>query len=75
MHITATMASQGRGQMYVIATTDNVLRFYVFRARELAPELLDRLDIHAVSSFKNKDEAKRAAVNAGLRAWRYVRVV
>jgi len=61
--------------MYVIATTDNVLRFYVFRAREVAPKLVDRLDIHAVSSFKNKDEAKRAALGAGLRTWRYVRVV
>jgi hypothetical protein len=61
--------------MYVIATTDNVLRFYVFRAPEVAPKLLDRLDVHAVSWFNSKDEAKRAALSAGLRTWRYVRLV
>ena len=61
--------------MYFIATTDNVPRFYVFRAPQFAPTLLDRLDIHAVSWFKTKQEARQAALRAGLRTWRYVILV
>ena len=58
---------------FVIATNEDRVRWYVFRLG--APfELLDILDLKRVSQYPTKDAAKEAALAAGLKTWRYVRL-
>ncbi len=63
---------------YVLASTDNKVKWYKFRLdSSLKPgeyELLAELDLSVVPLFKDKDEAKRAAQFLGLKTWRYVKI-
>ncbi|APR36716.1 hypothetical protein BTO02_16365 [Paraburkholderia sp. SOS3] len=60
---------------YCVATTERVLRFYVFpRVYDGTFRLVERLDTHEVSMFGNKESARMAATAAGLKTWAYVRL-
>ena len=60
---------------YCVATTERVLRFYVFPLyADGTFHLLERLDTRGVSMFGNKASARSAALGAGLKTWTYVRL-
>jgi hypothetical protein len=60
---------------YCVATTENVLRFYVFPlVYDGTFRLVERLDTREVSMFGNKESARIAAVKTGLKTWTYVRL-
>lgn len=63
---------------YVLATTESKVRWYKFPlpVQPESPEfaLVDRLDLHEVPCFGDKNSAKMAALALGLKTWRYVKV-
>jgi hypothetical protein len=63
---------------YVLATTENKVRWYKFPLPVLQEsggfELLECLDLHEVPCFGDKNSAKMAALALGLKTWRYVKV-
>lgn len=68
---------------YVLATTENRVRWYVFPIKSLENikalqvgdfELVEQLDLSIVPGFGNKDTAKKVAMLVGLKTWRYVKI-
>lgn len=63
---------------YVLATTENVLRWYKFKFNErTSPDnfsLQIELDLSVIPQFGDKETAKKAAEALGLKTWRYVRL-
>lgn len=63
---------------YILATTEDTVRWYMFRYDEnLEPaqfELLEKLDLRQVPHFGDKETAKLAAQALGLKTWKYVRL-
>jgi hypothetical protein len=68
---------------YLLATIESHVRWYVVRLKQPRDildlkegefELVDRLDLHIVPGFGNKDTAKRVAIALGLKTWRYVKL-
>jgi hypothetical protein len=63
---------------YILATTEEVVRWYKFKYnRDLEPgqfELVEKLDLKKVPLFGDKETAKLAAQALGLKTWRYVRI-
>lgn len=64
--------------LYLLATTENKVRWYNFdmhtSARPIAFSLTTELDLSSAPTFPNKDAAKQAAQLLGLKTWRYVRI-
>ena len=60
---------------YVLATTEKIKRWYVFKLEE-SPQfyLIDRLDTSLVPRAGNKETAKQWAKALGLKTWSYVRI-
>lgn len=60
---------------YLLATTENKVRWYKIDllSDEQEYEILDVLDLTKVNSFGDKASAKNAAIEAGLKTWRYVK--
>jgi hypothetical protein len=60
---------------YVIGTTENRVKWYQFNlASGEVVAVHSVLDLSLVNQFHNKDSAKIAAQNAGLKTWRYVQL-
>ena len=63
---------------YVLATTENVLRWYRFEFNERTnPDsfaLQLELDLAVIPQFKDKETAAKAAIALGLKTWRYVKL-
>ena len=63
---------------YVLATTENTLRWYKFTFDERTnPEsfsLQIELDLDVIPQFADKETAAKAASALGLKTWRYVRL-
>lgn len=65
---------------YVLATTEKIVRWYVFReqlvgtAKITYPEAVDVLDLNIVPMFGDKKTAKEFALANGLQTWRYVNI-
>ena len=62
---------------YVLATTQNKVKWYKFRFGATKPgeqELVDVLDLGEVPVFGDKETAKLAAQSIGLKTWRYVKI-
>jgi hypothetical protein len=59
---------------YVIATTDDVVKWYKLDSRLGVRETLDVLDLGQVSQYNDKRSAKAAAKAHGLKTWRYVKI-
>lgn len=63
---------------YVLATTENKVRWYSFEfGTQTKPGnfiLLPQLDLNEVPLFGDKETAKRAAQALGLKTWRYVQI-
>jgi hypothetical protein len=61
---------------YMIGTTENKVRWYQFDLRGgKVIALHEVLDLAQVSLFHDKKSAKDAARNAGLKTWRYGRLL
>ena len=63
---------------YILANTGRApIRWYKFNPRNMSErvpfELVERLDLSIIPSFRTKTEAKEAAIRLGLQTWRYVR--
>lgn len=62
---------------YVLATTDVNVRWYKAtfpdKKEPGAFELLKELDLRRVETFPDKKSAKLAALELGLKTWRYVK--
>jgi hypothetical protein len=62
---------------YVLATTENVVRWYRFDIGNLeggAFTLQVELDLSVIPQFADKKAAARAAASLGLKTWRPVRL-
>jgi hypothetical protein len=63
---------------YVLATTENVVRWYSFDFSEEVNDkcftIIDRLDLNRVPQAGNKETAKFWAIAMGLKTWRYVKL-
>ena len=67
---------------YVLGTMQTTVRWYEFPVvvgsdfdTDLVGVLLhDSLDLSFVTQFRGKESAKYAAIKAGLKSWRYVRI-
>ncbi|QBJ79566.1 hypothetical protein [Aquitalea sp. USM4] len=61
---------------YVLATTENIVRWYVFdpAGNREGFELVTELDLHKVPQLGSKEDAKRIAQSLGLKTWRYVKL-
>jgi hypothetical protein len=60
---------------YIVATTEDRVRWYEFDLNAgTVVALHEVLDLNRVSRFHDKDSAKVAAKNAGLKTWRYGRL-
>lgn len=61
---------------YVLATTEQVVRWYVYKVEDPNNgfELIKHLDLGKVPRWSDKESAKAAAQALGLSTWRYVRV-
>ena len=62
---------------YVLATTENTVRWYSFDPLRPATgkyELLQVLVLDQVPAYATKDNAKVAAQKLGLKTWRYVKI-
>ena len=65
---------------FVLATTDDNVRWYAYVYKfgsEIEAgdyEIIDILDLNRVPQLGNKDTAKHAAKQLGLRTWRYVKL-
>jgi len=66
---------EGAGMSYVLATTENVVRWYAFDPTDIDKgfELVSELDLRKVPQL-GKDDAKRLAQLLGLKTWRYVKL-
>lgn len=64
--------------MYLLATTQDKVRWYAFKVNadgSVEYELHDALDLRLMPvQFDTKEAAKKMAVAAGLKTWRYVKV-
>ncbi|MBI9020517.1 MAG: hypothetical protein JEZ10_04595 [Verrucomicrobia bacterium] len=64
-------------KFYVLATTETIMRWYRCETDKngmvVGYKLFDRLDQKRVSYFANKTSAKYAAIEMGLKTWRYVK--
>ncbi len=61
---------------YVIATTEKIVRWYVFDPKtvnETNFKLIDKLDLNQVSIAGDKATAKLWAQEMGLKTWRYIK--
>ncbi len=61
---------------YVLATTERVVRWYVFDPKTVGEsnfKLVDKLDLNQVSIAGDKATAKLWAQEMGLKTWRYVK--
>lgn len=63
---------------YVLATTENIVRWYKLDIDKNLPDgkfiLIDVLDLNQVTMFANKEIAKNAAKSLGLKTFRYVEI-
>lgn len=61
---------------YVLATTENVVRWYVYDTTDAGKgfELSNELDLKRVPMLADKMAAKKCAAALGLKTWRYVKV-
>ena len=64
---------------WYLATTENLVRFYQFDAADMRLdvipyELIDQLDLGALTGATDKKSAGELAKKLGLKNWRYVRV-
>jgi hypothetical protein len=65
---------------YVLATNENIVRWYVFKDQSIAtttisyPHAVDLLDLKLVPQFHDKQTAKIFALAHGLQTWRYVKI-
>lgn len=62
---------------YVIATTEQIVRWYVFDPKTVSKsnfELIDKLDLNQVSVAGDKLTAKLWAKEMDLKTWRYVKI-
>ncbi len=63
--------------VYVLATTGPSVQWYCCKLNKDGEptgfDLLDRLDLEKVSVFGDKKSAKHAALELGLKTWRYVK--
>lgn len=63
---------------YVLATTENKVRWYKFRLgknlKEGEFELDTELDLRVIPHFSDKKTAKSAALALGLKTWKYVKL-
>lgn len=60
---------------YVLATTENVVRWYVYdTSSPNVYELIDRLNLDQVPLAADKSTAKEWAKSLGLTTWRYVKI-
>lgn len=61
--------------VYVLATTEDKVRWYKFNSSEPSGfSLQNELDLKVVSAFPSKEGAKCAALLLGLKTWRYVKI-
>ncbi len=60
--------------MYVVATTDTLVRWYAIAVNQKSFELLDQLDLGRVIAYPDKTAARLAAQAIGLKTWRYVKI-
>lgn len=63
---------------YLLANTARTpVKWYTFNSLDMNKpvsfELVDKLDLNIVPSYRTKTEAKKAALRLGLQTWRYVR--
>jgi len=63
---------------YVLATTENVVRWYSFDlskgVNETSFSIVDKLDLQLVPLAGDKETAKSWAKAMGLKTWRYVKL-
>jgi hypothetical protein len=59
---------------YVIATTGPYVKWYRFSFGSSEYEILETLDLTQVTIFGDKASAKEAALETGLKTWRYVKI-
>lgn len=63
---------------YILATTDDQVRWYSYKIhrdlKEGEYELLDVLDLSQVPLAADKNTAKECAKALGLKTWRYVKL-
>lgn len=62
---------------YILATTETKVRWYYCKLNKDGEptgfHLMGRLDLKRVSVFGDKKSAKHAALELGLKTWRYVK--
>ena len=56
--------------MYVLATTEKIVRWYAIAFDHKSFELLDQLDLNCIMGY----HAKFAAQALGLKTWRYMKL-
>ena len=63
---------------YILATTDNHVRWYKYQVGGQVPpgefELVDVLHLHEIPLWSDKESARAAAKALGLKTWRYVKI-
>lgn len=62
---------------YVIATTEQAVRWYVFDPKTVSKsnfDLVYKLDLNQISVAGDKSTAKLWAKEMGLKTWRYVKI-
>jgi len=59
---------------YILATTENVRRFYVFEASKSDYTLTDKLDTRIIPMAADKATAKQWAKDLGLKSYTYIRL-
>ena len=60
--------------MYVLATTDKIVRWYCVARDWSSFELLDQLDLTRIAGYHDKATARTVAQALGLKTWRYVKI-
>lgn len=60
--------------VYVLATTDRIVRWYCVAHDWSSFELLDQLDLTRIVGYHDKAAARAAAQAIGLKTWRYVKI-
>jgi len=56
--------------MYVLATTEKIVRWYAIAFDHKSFELLDQLALNRIMGYHDKASAKSAAQAIGLKTWR-----
>ncbi|GHD81683.1 hypothetical protein ACFSQE_07740 [Vogesella fluminis] len=61
---------------YVLATTENIVRWYVYDTADASKgfELINELDLVKVPQLTDKETAKHYGKALGLNTWRYVKL-